>query len=107
MNLCSCAAQNSVNNLVKLLLIAPGRTRKYLDNVQHQLSSADSFMIKAQITSWLQAAVGLVPLCGHSFKSLLSFERCGIHSAINDCPILGVKLRLLSEDSGFVLKSKS
>ena len=26
---------------------------------------------------------------------------------VNDCPILGVKLRLLKEDPGFVLKAKS
>ena len=104
---CSCAAQNSVNNLVKLLLVAPGRTWEHLDNIQHQLCPVGSFMIKAEITSGFQTAVGLTPLCGHSFKSLLFSERCSIRGTVNDCPILGVKLRLLKEDPGFVLKSKS
>ena len=54
-----------------------------------------------------QTAVGLIPLCGHSFKSLLFLERCSICGTVNDCPILGVKLRLLKEDPGFVPKSKS
>ena len=107
MNLCSCAAQNSVNDLVKLLLIAPGRTWKHLDNIKHQLCPVGSFMIEAEITSGFQTAVGLIPLCGHSFKSLLFSERCSIRGTVNDCPILGVKLRLLKEDPGFVLKSKS
>ena len=104
---CLCASQNSVNNLVKLLLIAPTRTREYFDNVQHQLSTAGSFVIKAQIAKWLKAAVTLVPLRGQSLESLLSFEKCGIHGTVNHYPIFGNKLRLLSKDSGFVLKSES
>ena len=92
---------------MKFLLVAPGRTWEYLDNVQHQLSSAGSFMIKAKIIGCLQAAVGLVTLCGHSFKTLLSFERNSIRSTVNDCSVLEVKLRLLNEGPGFVLKSKS
>ena len=107
MNLCSCAAQNSVNNLVKLLLIAPGRTWKHLDNIQHQLCPVGSFMIEAEITSGFQTAVGLIPLCGQSLDSLLFFESCDIHSTVNYGPICGIELRLLSKDSGFVLKSKS
>ena len=107
MNLCSCAAQNSVNNLVKLLLVAPGRAWKHLDNIKHQLCSVGSFVIEAEFTSGFQTAVGLMPLCGHSFKSLLLFERCSIRGTVYDCPILGVKLRLLKEDPSVVLKAKS
>ena len=91
---------------MKLLLIAPGRTWKHLDNIQHQLCPVGSFMIEAEITSGFQTAVGLIPLCGHSLKSLLFSERCNIRGTVNDCPILGVKLRL-KEAPGFVLKAKS
>ena len=92
---------------MKLLLIAPGRTWKHLDNVQHQLCSVGSFVIETQIASGFQTAVALIPLCGHSFKSLLFSERCSIRGTVNDCPILGVKLRLLKEDPGLVLEAKS
>ena len=94
---CSCAAQNSVNNLVKLLLIAPGRPWEHLDNIQHQLCSVGSFVIETEFASGIQTAVALIPLCGHSFKSLLFSERCSIRGTVNDCPILGVKLRLFEE----------
>ena len=92
---------------MKLLLIAPGRTWKHLDNIQHQLCPVGSFMIEAEFTSGFQTAVELIPLCGHSFKSLLFSERCSIRGTVNDCPILGVKLRLLKEDPGLVLEAKS
>ena len=78
----SCAAQNSVNNLVKLLLIAPGGTWEHLDNVQHQLCSVGSFVIETEFASGIQTAVALIPLCGHSFKSLLFSERCNIRGTV-------------------------
>ena len=103
----SCVVQNSVDNLVKLLLIAPGGTWEHLDNVQHQLCSVGSFMIETEFASGIQTAVALIPLCGHSFKSLLFSERCSIRSTVNNCSILGVKLRLLKEDPSLVLEAKS
>ena len=92
---------------MKLLLVAPGRAWKHLDNIKHQLCSVGSFVNEAEFTSGFQTAVGLIPLCGHSFKSLLFSERCSIRGAVNNCSILGVKLRLLKEDPSLVLEAKS
>ena len=92
---------------MKLLLVAPGGTWEHLDNVQHQLCSVGSFVIETEFASGIQTAVALIPLCGHSFKSLLLSERCSIRSTVNNCSILGVKLRLLKEDPSLVLEAKS
>ena len=91
---------------MKLLLIAPIRTREHFDHIQHQFSAAGSFVIEAQFAKRLVAAIRLVPLCGQSLDSLLFFETCDIHSTVNYGPICGIELRLLSKDSSFVLKSK-